>query len=73
MNVQQQGMSGLQLQSHLASSSRHIPIIFITASPGKESQALARELGAVNLLHNPVGDKALLKQIYLILKPEGIN
>jgi FixJ family two-component response regulator len=69
VDAQLPGMSGLQLQSHLAAAGRHIPIIFITASADNGTRALARELGAVNVLDKASGDKALLKEIRLILKP----
>jgi FixJ family two-component response regulator len=36
VDVQLPGMSGLQLQSHLAAAGRHIPIIIITASGMKK-------------------------------------
>jgi FixJ family two-component response regulator len=65
------GMSGLQLQSHLASAGRHIPIVFITGSAEQSARALALELGAVKFLDKPYGDKALLREIGLILKPRG--
>jgi FixJ family two-component response regulator len=71
VDVKLPGMSGLQLQSHLASAGRHIPIIFITASADNGTRALARELGAINVL-DPPGDKALLnllKEIRLVLQP----
>ena len=48
LDAQLQGMSGLQLQSHLASARRHIPIIFINPSPDAAARSLAVELGAVN-------------------------
>ena len=62
------GMSGLELQSHLASASRHIPIIFITASSSETDRARALELGAVDLLHKASGEKALLKEIRSTLR-----
>jgi FixJ family two-component response regulator len=62
------GMSGLQLQSHLAAAGRHIPIIFINGSATEGARSLARELGAVNFSDKPSGEKALLKEICLILK-----
>ncbi len=67
VNVRQQGMGGLQLQSHLAAAGRHIPIIFITASADEGARRLAIELGAVNLLDKRSGDAALLKEIRQIL------
>jgi len=69
VNVQQKGMGGLQLQSHLAAAGRHIPIIFITTSTDERARALGRELGALNISDNPSGEKALLREICLTLKP----
>lgn len=69
VNVQQKGMSGLQLQSHLAAAGRHIPIIFITTSTDERARALGLELGALNVSDNPSGEKALLREICLTLKP----
>lgn len=57
------GMGGLELQSHLASASRHIPIIFVTASLDETGWAHALEVGAVDLLRKASGEKALLKEI----------
>ena len=68
-DVQLPGMSGLQLQSHLAAAGRRIPIIFITASEDETARALAREFGAVNVLDQLSGNKVLLKEIRLILEP----
>lgn len=65
------GMSGLQLQSHLAAAGRHIPSIFIIATEGEKARSLAHELGVVIVLDKPSGDKALLKEIRYILKPRG--
>jgi FixJ family two-component response regulator len=69
LDVQPPGMSGFQLQSHLAAAGRHIPIIFITVSADERVRARALDLGAVNLLEQPSGDKALLKELCFILKP----
>lgn len=69
LSVQLTGMSGLQHQSHVAAADRHIPIIFIVASESEGAQALARELGAVNVLAKPSGSQTLLKEIRSILKP----
>ena len=71
VNVQLTGMSGLQLQSHLAAAGRHIPMIFIAAPADERTRALAFELGAVNVLNKPSGDIALLKEIRSILKPRN--
>lgn len=69
VDVQLPGMSGLQLQSHLASAGRHIPIIFINASADEKARALAFELGAVQVADKASGYNTLLKEIGWMLKP----
>jgi two-component system, LuxR family, response regulator FixJ len=71
VDVQLAGMSGPQLQSHLAAAGRHIPMVYIAASADERARVLAFELGAVNVLDKPSGDQALLKEICLILRPKG--
>jgi FixJ family two-component response regulator len=71
VDAQLTGMSGLQLQSHLAAAGRYIPMVFIVAHADERARALALELGAVNILDKPSGDKALLKQVRSILEPKG--
>lgn len=69
LDVQVPGMSGLQLQSHLAAAGLHIPMIFIITGPADErSRTLAVELGAVNFQDRRSGEKALLKEIRSLLK-----
>jgi FixJ family two-component response regulator len=69
LDVHPQGMSGFQPQSPLASASRHIPIIFVTTSADQSARAVALRAGAVNVLDNPSGSEALLREIRLVLKP----
>jgi FixJ family two-component response regulator len=69
VDVQLPGMSGLQLQSHLASAGRHIPIIFINARADERACALAFELGAVEVADKASGYNTLLKEIGWMLKP----
>ena len=68
LDVQMPGMSGLQLQSHLAGAGYRIPIIFITAYPDETTRALALDAGAVGFLYKPFGEEALLNGIRLGLK-----
>src|SRR5260370_17956015 len=70
VDAQLTGMSGLQLQSHLASAGRHIPMVLITAPADAKPRALGLELGAVNVLNKPFGDKALLKEVCAILNTQ---
>jgi FixJ family two-component response regulator len=62
------GMGGLQLQTQLASSSRYIPIVLITASFDGTARKRALEVGAVDFLRKPSGEKALLKEIRSALR-----
>jgi FixJ family two-component response regulator len=68
VDAQLTGMSGLQLQSHLAAAGRHIPIIFINASADVAARSRASQLGALNVLDKPSSNEALLKEVRLILK-----
>ena len=72
LDVQLPGMSGLQLQRHLAERGYRIPIIFITASPHEGTRARALNAGAVDFLPKPFTEQALLKGIRsaLGLSPE---
>ncbi len=63
VDVQMEGMSGLQLQSQLAASGCRIPIIFITAYYEKESHRRAMQAGAVAFLGKPFTDEQLLQTI----------
>ncbi|MGA8621475.1 MAG: response regulator [Candidatus Sulfotelmatobacter sp.] len=62
ISVQLPGMNGLQLQSHLASTGRKIPIVFVNVSSDERARALALELGAVNVLDKASGDQALSRR-----------
>jgi FixJ family two-component response regulator len=68
VDAHMRGMGGLQLQSHLASSGRYIPIIFMIASLDKTARARALEVGAVDFLRKPSGEEALLKEIRSALR-----
>jgi len=68
LDVQMPGMSGLQLQSHLAGAGYRIPIIFITAYPDETTREQALDAGAVDFLNKPFGEEALLNGIRLGLK-----
>jgi FixJ family two-component response regulator len=60
LDVQMPGMSGLQLQSHLAASGRHIPIVFVTGYPDDGVRAKALSSGAVCFLTKPFSEDDLL-------------
>jgi FixJ family two-component response regulator len=63
VDVRMPGMSGLQLQSHLAALGCNIPIIFITAYDDTASRKRALQAGAVAFLGKPFTDEILLQTI----------
>jgi len=68
VDVRMPGMSGLQLQSHLATMGSKISIIFMTAYDDKASRQRALQAGAVAFLGKPFTDEILLQTIRLALR-----
>jgi len=60
-DVQMPGISGLELQSRLASEHRQTPIIFITAFPDAPIQQQALKAGAICFLKKPFDGRELIK------------
>lgn len=69
VDVRMPGMSGLQLQSHLAALGCKIPIIFITAYDDTVSRQQALQSGAAAFLNKPFSDEILLQTIHSTLRP----
>jgi FixJ family two-component response regulator len=63
LDVYLPGMNGFELQSHMRTEGRAIPIIFITAHSDENSRQRALKGGAVDFLSKPVRREALLKAI----------
>ena len=70
-DVQMPGLSGVELQSHLISRGRAIPIIFITAFPEERIEARVREAGAIGFLSKPFDDETLIECLDRALKGRG--
>jgi len=68
VDVRMPGMSGLQLQSHLAALGSKIPVIFITAYDDKASRLQALQAGAVAFLGKPFTDGILVQTIRSALR-----
>jgi len=63
LDVYLPGMNGFELQSHLKTEGRDIPIIFITAHSDEASRQRALKGGAIDFLSKPVRRDTLLKAI----------
>jgi FixJ family two-component response regulator len=63
LDVYLSGMNGFELQSHLKTEGRDIPIIFITAHWDEASRQRALKGGAIDFLSKPVRRDTLLQAI----------
>ena len=61
--VEMPGMTGVELQEHLISRDRRIPMIFITAFPKDRIRDQAMNAGAVGFLTKPFDEARLLECI----------
>lgn len=57
------GLSGMELQQHLAKENARLPIIFITAHADNDQERKAMAAGAVAFLRKPFRDDALLNAL----------
>lgn len=64
LDVRMPGLSGPELQRRLATESRRIPIIFITAHGDRGLQEEVMRAGAVDFLPKPFSEEALLRAVY---------
>jgi FixJ family two-component response regulator len=70
-DVQMPGMSGIEMQSVLIASGKHIPIIFITAFPDEKARTRAVAAGAFGFLSKPFKGSALIQYIDDALKSQS--
>jgi FixJ family two-component response regulator len=63
VDVQMPGMSGLDLQSHLALSGQDAPIILVTSHPDSRVRSRALQAGAVGVLDKPFDPEDLLHHV----------
>ena len=62
-DVQLPGMTGVELQDHLACQGKALPIIFITAFPEEDIRSRAMTAGAVCFLTKPFDGAKLIRCI----------
>jgi FixJ family two-component response regulator len=68
LDLRLSGMSGPELQRHLAEKNCRIPIIFITAHGTPKNREEALRAGAIAFLSKPFSEEALLNSIHLALE-----
>ncbi len=71
LDMQLPGLSGLDLQQHLADHGYHIPIVFITAYADEETRSRALLAGAYDFFAKPFDRGALLDAVARALNPSG--
>jgi two-component system, LuxR family, response regulator FixJ len=62
-DIKMPGMSGFDLQKHLANDGNEVPVIFISSHGTEKSRARAVEAGAIGFLDKPFDDEALLELV----------
>lgn len=68
LDVAMPDMTGIELQQELKLRGQSIPIVFITAQRDEDIRNQALKEGAMNLLHKPFSDTALLEALNAILR-----
>lgn len=63
VDVRMPGMTGLELQAHLAQQGKRIPVIVITGHGDIAMAVRAMQAGAVDFIEKPFHDEALLASI----------
>jgi FixJ family two-component response regulator len=63
LDVHLGGLSGIELQEHLAASGMRTPVVFITAHDDAITRERAHRAGAVDYLRKPFDDVALLDAV----------
>ncbi len=63
LDLQLPGLSGLELQKHMAEAGQEIPIVFLTGHGNIPASVQAMKAGAVEFLTKPVDDRELLQAI----------
>lgn len=69
-DIQMPGMSGLDLQQHLASANPDLPVLVMTAFPEAKLRERAMLSGAHCFLNKPFDANELLRCIHTAIEPE---
>lgn len=70
LDVRMPGMTGLDLQRHIAASGWRVPIVFITSHADDDARTRALAVGAVAFLSKPFREKEIFDAINAALSRE---
>ncbi len=73
LDIRMPGMSGLELQSAIAGTTRALPIVFITGHGDEDVRAQALASGAIDVLFKPLDETILLGAIERALGERGLR
>lgn len=73
LDVRLPGMSGIELQKHLAEANSGLSIIFVTAHGDASLRDSLMRAGAAAFFYKPVRSDALLKEIHTALRKTNID
>ena len=69
LDLRMPAMTGFELQSAIAGTSRALPVVFITGHGDDTVRAQALEAGAVDVLFKPIDEEELVSAIEKALEP----
>jgi FixJ family two-component response regulator len=69
LDIRMPVMTGFELQSAIAGTSRALPVVFITGHGDEDVRAQALQAGAVDVLFKPIDEEALVAAIEKALVP----
>jgi FixJ family two-component response regulator len=68
LDTRMRDMTGLELQGFLIAAGLRTPLVFVSAACHTDARAQALQAGAVDFLHKPAAEMALLNAICAALK-----
>lgn len=71
LDVRMPGMSGMDLQAHLATENLHPPVIMITGHGDVPMAVRAVQAGAVDFIEKPFNDQALLDSVHKAIEQDA--
>ena len=73
LDVRMPGMSGMDLQTRLATENPHPPVIMITGHGDVSMAVRAVQAGAVNFIEKPFNDQALLDSVHRAIEQDAMQ